>query len=197
MQAARRLVQKVVQIRWPRVLAIAASLLLCVGNGVMASKPCGPAESAAPHRDVVVTGQILAWPVPRLLVLKVDRYYRGSGPQIVVAEHPGWLAPSSNAWRGYWRSRLHGWISPQAPWLYTFHISGNRWINSGCDPNDPIGPDMRKLIQSLGEGTPPEPGIGLHSAFIWDFPLKVGLLTAGWLLWRRLKRRKVEHAGQG
>ncbi len=171
----------------PIVLALVFALALLMGVPSSASSPCKPPEHLIPQMDVVVSGRVLAWPVPRLLIVEVDRYYRGEGPAILVAERPGWLDTSRYTWSWHIRNneaRPNGWI-------FSFHRGrADQLVNSGCDPYGPFtNQDIKRGLEGLGEGEPPEPGIGIHSHYVWDFPLKIGLLAAGFIWWRRARRK--------
>lgn len=178
-------------VRWISSLIVAAGLFLW-GAQAFASGPCPEMERRLDQLEVVVSARVLAWPVPRLMILEVDRYYKGEGPRILVVEKPGWIGSN---WYSGLKNQLLGRRPTAEPDLvgFAFHRGrGSQLINSGCDDIFPIfrNEATSPWLKNFAEGKPPEEGIGIRSHFVWDFPLKVGLLSGVWIWWRRRRARR-------
>lgn len=177
--------------RWISTLTVAAGLFLS-GAQAFAFGPCPDMERRLDHLEVVVAARVLAWPVPRLMILEVDRYYKGKGPRILVVEKPGWIG---TRWSYTQLNRLLGGGPTAKSDLvgFAFHRGrGSQLINSGCDDIFPIvrNEATSPRLKNFAEGKPPDEGMGLRSHFVWDFPLKVGLLSGVWIWWRRRRARR-------
>jgi hypothetical protein len=130
------------------------------------TEPCMPAE--VKDYDVVILGEVVAKPFPRIYLVKVERYYKGEGAAyLLVDERSGHFARSS------WERAPKG-----QPWVTGYQDGpaglGEVWCGYSAPPGD-------ASIQSLEPGIPPRWGIDLGLRLFWiDVAL---MLVAAWVAW--------------
>lgn len=163
-------------------------LLFVPPRPAVASNKCPDYGRSAELSDYLLEGRIKAWPLPSIFILEVDRYYKGSGPRILITQPTGLL--TIDRWAKYLRgnpfiadgTRIFGF---QRGW-------GIKWGTPYCDLWNVTAaePSLASALVQYGEGTPPVDGIALHSHAVFTAPLFLVMVSAAIVWWWRRRRRR-------
>jgi hypothetical protein len=132
------------------LVALAMMVAMMTPSGVQAVS-CAPMEPGLPRFEVVVRGAISAIPKGGVMHLRISRYYKGTGPWLLVAEVEG-------IGQGH---RMDLLKEPRVgdEVVIALRREGARLVNTLCNPLTFVkaGEESPKwVIDQFGHGLPPE-----------------------------------------
>lgn len=175
-------------VRRPVAATLAA---LCLVLGLVSARParaltCVPLSETIPRLDVAVEGKVLAIPGDGTVRLRVNRYYKGTGPAVLVGQVDG-LAQGTGRMDWQRAPRVGDRL------LIGFTEDMGKPRNTVCNLFEYLAPGEEPpapLREWLGPGQPPEGGAEERADRLLLWLIPPGVLALGFLLWR-LRHRAV------
>lgn len=172
------------KMRWVTSLLAVMMLVMLVGAPRGEALSCMDPRERYGQMEVVVKATVVKVEKQHWAHLKVERYYRGQGPESLVVEYRG--TDNRYSWA---RGPRAG-----ANVLLELRRDGNALFSGPCDLEmdyQPASAEVQKALTVWGEGTAPTPGGSAQSSssFGWLVGGAVVLVAAGgFVIYRRMRK---------
>lgn len=182
--------------KWLLVIALVSGLVS--GGRPAAALSCVRPIDRLDKMDLVIQGTITEIPQKQWALVKVERYFRGTGPEHIQVEYRGI--------GGDFGSDRYAWAQTPVQGMNAIIELGKDaqgYYTQPCGlilPVEPESDEVKQALAALGEGTAPEPGTSEPSpsepaggsALLW-FGVGAGALLAvaagAWWIYRTSRKR--------